>query len=362
MAQKFIKLDVNGKIAGYGAMNNGIESLMEFAFDRVAFYAPGKQSFALIIDGDKVVIDGAHIKQASIDNAAIGSLSVTKLIGDAAQFVKLNVGTLIVDDIQGDVSASYLLGPVTTAFDFGTAANPYASIINQVAVGSISIPARANSRPYGLQFFVQGTALKSVTGAATIVADFFESNPAASVIQTHTIPGGMTSDTGAIQIVTSVTLPTGSTPSNPTPGDWSSIAVGSVVTLYLNSSNFLEGRVKEKVAVSTDTFAGPGSMTYVRGTVLVLEQILRYGVVPSNGTGCVLQRRSVAGRLYASLGATLATTVYAGNTSVPIRFNMSYYDYGVRAAYGRSVICTIGHSGGGNCINNSITYAIVAGR
>ena len=362
MAQKFLKLDVNGHIAGYGAMNNGIESVMLFAFDRVAFGAPGTNSFGFIIEGNKVVMDGAYMKTASIDNAAIGSLAVSKLIGDTAQFVKLNVGTLVVDDIQGDSSSSYVLGPVTTSFDFGGASNAYGAAISQVPVGTISIPARLNNRPYGMQFFVQGTALKSVVGDATIVADFFESNPGASVLQNHTIPGGLSASSGAFAIVATYTLPNGSSPPNPTPADWASLSVGDVVTLYLNTSNFIEGRIASKVIVSQNNIAGPSNTAYTRGTVLVLEQVFYLGSVPNNGAGCVLQRRSTAGRLYKALGITLATSVYAASTTNPIRYNMSYYDYGVRVGYARSVYCTVGHIGPGACVNTSITYAIVAGR
>lgn len=359
MAQKFLKFDVNGKVAGWGAMNDGIQSAMEFAFDRVSFYAPGAQSFSMILDGNKVVIDGASIKTATITDAVIQSLNVTKLIGDSANFVKLNVGTLVVDDIQGNISDVYALGPITSAFDFGGSSTGSGDPAgNQVSVGFINTPARINGRPYGLQFFVQGTATKGTAGTGNIVADFLQSNPSSSVIGTITIPGNFQNSGTAFVCVNQAT----NTVPSSGPADWANATVGEALTLFLDGSNYVEGRLKEKVAVSETYNVAPGTVVYVRGTVLVLDKIVKIGTVPSNGSGCVLQRRNTSGRLYIPLGITISTTVYAPAANTEIRYSMAYYDTGARTGSARAVLCTIGHVGTGTCVNKSVDFAILAGR
>ena len=91
-AQYTLKLDVDGYVSGYSAINDGSTSSFLFRTDTFAVGSPGKQSLSFVVDGDRVVIDGADIQQATITDAAIANLSVDKLVGATGSFVEANIG------------------------------------------------------------------------------------------------------------------------------------------------------------------------------------------------------------------------------------------------------------------------------
>lgn len=123
-AQKYIKLDVNGKVAGWGGANDGIESNFILNFDSfaigsgnsVAYYpfifrttpytdpntgtvfpvgAYMKSAFI-----DYASVDTAHIKQLAVKSAQIDDLAVTNAkIGDG-QITTAKIGDLQVDTLK----------------------------------------------------------------------------------------------------------------------------------------------------------------------------------------------------------------------------------------------------------------------
>lgn len=82
-AKYTVKVDVNGHVAGYGlaseANNGAVVSTMQFAVDKFFIVSPGASQLAFAVDGGQVVMDAAFIKNASITDAKIGSLAVSKL-------------------------------------------------------------------------------------------------------------------------------------------------------------------------------------------------------------------------------------------------------------------------------------------
>jgi hypothetical protein len=351
VAQWTLKTQVNQLVGGVGFYNDGSTTKFYVNAQQFAVYDGSNTGIVpFIVDNGVVYMNNAMIKDATIASAKIQELYVEQLVGDKAQFVKLNVGTLVVDDIQGNMSDVYQSGTITSAFDFGG---------SQIPVATINIPARLNNRPFGLQFYVQGIATKVAAGSANIVADFFEPNSASAVISTHTIDAyfNRNSSFGTFGCVVdqSTALP------NRTPGDWASLVVGDIVCIYLNSVNFIEGVVTYKGAIDQPT--GPGNR--IIGTFFALEKTATLGSVPYDGAGCTLQRRAEAGRYYRQLGITMSTVVYAATTNQNVHYNMSYYDTTNRLGVTRNVLCTIAHrsaSGVSVCTNKSITFAILAGR
>lgn len=126
-AQKFIKLDVNGKVAGWGGANNGVESQFIFNFDSIAIGSGGSAGYYPFIFRttpytdpntgtvfpvgaymkaafmDYASIDTAHIKQLAVKSAQIGDAAITNakienLAVTGAKIANLAVDTLKIKD------------------------------------------------------------------------------------------------------------------------------------------------------------------------------------------------------------------------------------------------------------------------
>ncbi|MGY8872230.1 MAG: phage tail tip fiber protein [Pseudomonadales bacterium] len=102
-----IKTEValNGKrhVAGVGLSNNGLASTFLISASNFAVVDPSDPDKVILgtLNGS-AVMDGAYMKTASIDDAAIGELSVTKLTGDTAGFVSANFGSITVTSAMID--------------------------------------------------------------------------------------------------------------------------------------------------------------------------------------------------------------------------------------------------------------------
>ncbi|MGI3277972.1 host specificity protein J, partial [Acinetobacter baumannii] len=117
-AQKFIKLDVNGKLAGWGGANNGVESQFIFNFDSIAIgngsntavtypYIFRTTSFTDPVTGT-VFPPAAYLKSAVMDYQSVKTSHIEDLavktakIGDAAvtnaKIDNLSVSTLKIQD------------------------------------------------------------------------------------------------------------------------------------------------------------------------------------------------------------------------------------------------------------------------
>lgn len=91
-----LKLDVNGRVAGYGAaIENGV-STFEIVANQFAVWDPDAEKLMIGSDANGVYIDGAYMKTASISSAAIDSLVVNKITGSSGQFSDFYANTLVV--------------------------------------------------------------------------------------------------------------------------------------------------------------------------------------------------------------------------------------------------------------------------
>lgn len=154
--QKYIKLDVNGKVAGWGGANDGVESQFIFNFDSLAIgsgnstgYYPfvfRTTPFTDPLTGtvfpvgaymksafmDYASIDTAHIKQlavksAQIDNLAVKTANIDNLAVTTAKIGDLQVDTLKIKDRA--VTAPYILtkaaSPKITIGNYSYSPNTY---------------------------------------------------------------------------------------------------------------------------------------------------------------------------------------------------------------------------------------------
>lgn len=96
-AQKFIKLDVNGKIAGWGGANNGVESQFIFNFDSVAIgngsnvvvsypFIFRSTSYTDPVTGTVFPI-GAYLEAAFIDYQSVNTSHIVDLSVKAAKLI-----------------------------------------------------------------------------------------------------------------------------------------------------------------------------------------------------------------------------------------------------------------------------------
>ena len=92
-AEYTVKLDVDGYVGGFGLVNDGDVITALWRVDVFGVGAPGSEKLTFAIDAEenRVVMDGAYIKNASITDAQIGNLNVDKLIGGTAEFVQANI-------------------------------------------------------------------------------------------------------------------------------------------------------------------------------------------------------------------------------------------------------------------------------
>lgn len=109
--QKYIKLDVNGKVAGWGGANNGVESQFIFNFDSIAIGSGGSAGYYPFIFRSTPYTDpntgtvfpvGAYMKSAFIDYASIDTAHIKQLAVKSAQIDDLAVTTGKIGDLQVD--------------------------------------------------------------------------------------------------------------------------------------------------------------------------------------------------------------------------------------------------------------------
>ncbi len=110
-AQKYIKLDVNGKVAGWGGANDGKESNFILNFDSFAIGSGDSVGYYPFIfrttpytdpETDTVFPVGAYMKSAFIDYASIDTAHIKQLAVKSAQIDNAAVTTAKIGDLQVD--------------------------------------------------------------------------------------------------------------------------------------------------------------------------------------------------------------------------------------------------------------------
>lgn len=102
-----VKIDVNGHVAGYGLASTTnqydgqVHSTMLFSVNTFAIAAPGAAQLSFVVDNGQVVMDGALIKDATINTAQVGSIAVDKIVGLTSSFLLSNIGT-------GNITNAYI--------------------------------------------------------------------------------------------------------------------------------------------------------------------------------------------------------------------------------------------------------------
>lgn len=95
-AQYTVKVDVNGKVSGFGLASTGDSSLFEIVADRFAICNTSGTGvkYPFVVDATYgVVMDSALIKDGTITNAKIASLAVDKLYAASGTMASVIIGT-----------------------------------------------------------------------------------------------------------------------------------------------------------------------------------------------------------------------------------------------------------------------------
>ncbi len=91
--QYTLKIDVNGRVSGFGLASTNTASTFIINADKFAIGRPGHMTediYPFIVDtadGNRVVMDAAFIKNATINDAQVGNINVTKITGITASFI-----------------------------------------------------------------------------------------------------------------------------------------------------------------------------------------------------------------------------------------------------------------------------------
>lgn len=100
--QYVLKIGMNGVVAGFGLAftgpdynpSNPYHSIAIFNVDTFAITHPstgGTSTLAFVVEGGKVVMDGASIKNATITSAQVGTITVDKISGIDASYVNARI-------------------------------------------------------------------------------------------------------------------------------------------------------------------------------------------------------------------------------------------------------------------------------
>src|SRR5690606_13755850 len=103
-AQKYIKLDVNGKVAGWGGANDGKESNFIMNFDSFAIGSGNSTGYYPFIFRNTPFTDpvtgtvfpvGAYIKTGFLDYASINLAHINTASIDSLSALSANLGTMV---------------------------------------------------------------------------------------------------------------------------------------------------------------------------------------------------------------------------------------------------------------------------
>lgn len=160
-AQYYIKLDVNGRVAGYGLANDGKTSDFIVRADTFAVGSPqvngGKQTVPFIVrttettvNGQKVppgvYMDSAFIVNGTIDAAKIGFAQIKTAHIEDAQITNAKIQDLAVDTLKIGKNAV----TIPAAYEFDLTATESTSF----AYVTINVPIKAGTRIPNMPFLV----------------------------------------------------------------------------------------------------------------------------------------------------------------------------------------------------------------
>lgn len=179
--QYTLKVDVNGRVSGFGLASTATASAFIVNADKFAIARPGSTAgdiLPFIVDttpapgfpNGRVVMDGAFIKNATITDSQIGDVNVSKVAGLDANFITGHIGTLNVDVLEGDVNKIYTAYS-TVPVDFGWELDAHLPI---KFTRAIDVSIESQTRPRYPVLFLKAKIRFPSTGSKTIKIAFID--------------------------------------------------------------------------------------------------------------------------------------------------------------------------------------------
>ena len=155
-AEYMVKLDVNGYVSGFGLYNSAGSSSFIINADKFAVGKPGATGiFPFIVDttNNRVAMDGAYIKNASIDNAKIANLNASKIIAGTITTDKLQVGAVTAKQtgtstnqvVDMGANSQYFSGLIPPTITFTPSGNVEYTINAMMNIRLYNLPLTATS-------------------------------------------------------------------------------------------------------------------------------------------------------------------------------------------------------------------------
>ncbi|SPL69135.1 TipJ family phage tail tip protein [Acinetobacter stercoris] len=116
-AQSFLKLDVNGHVAGHGSMNDGKTATMIFNYDAIQFGAPNgvtgiPNKPLMVLQNSPVTLPNGTVipRGLYVDNGYFGSIDANKINAESLSAISANLGTFTTSNSSGSttISGSYI--------------------------------------------------------------------------------------------------------------------------------------------------------------------------------------------------------------------------------------------------------------
>ncbi len=199
----------SGRIGGFGLYNNGSTVQFLIAADTFAVYSPGSTSLSFAVESGKVVMDAAFLKNASIGDAKIGTLTVDTVIQTNAMEDYIQ-SSVIPATVQQSGNGQY-----------------FGAFVSYENLSSVTVPATTRTRK-NVGFIDVALKCTATASSSNVYYKLFEiPSPVPTAAWVVTPVGGTSISMGAGYIAQGVTNTSSSPPSLPT--NWGNISNGNTI-------------------------------------------------------------------------------------------------------------------------------------
>jgi Putative phage tail protein len=146
MAQWAVKSNVNDLVGGFGLYNDGIKTYFMIHADMFSVYLPGKESFGLVLDGDRLVVDKFKARSIDTESLKVGAATASSVLASTSVSQAYNGSNTVMQvtpqnilSMTKSVDGSSILVSGDVSFNFTTSASLVAGMHHLNFVCTIQI-------------------------------------------------------------------------------------------------------------------------------------------------------------------------------------------------------------------------------